>query len=133
MNGGKRTQLARSGLGHPLRILTPVFLLSLVCTFAATDNVLELATDGSSHLLSVRGGSDEWRFQISNDLLSWTNAPDLGTLFSSKENPAAAPLDTKTANRRFLRALKSDGLFDPNLLRTIDLTFTNSNWTTLLI
>jgi hypothetical protein len=31
----------------------------------------------------VGDADDEWRFQTSGDLLTWTNAPVLGTVFSA--------------------------------------------------
>jgi len=99
----------------------------------AAEGQLRLQSDGTSQFLQVAGDpDDEWRFQTSDDLLSWTNAPALGTVFSGNINSQSARVNTTSASRGFVRAVRTDGLFDPNVLRTITLTFTNANWATLL-
>lgn len=77
-------------------------------------------------------GDDEWRFQFSDNLSVWTNAPALGTIFSGKTNLQSVPLDPSAAANRFVRAVRTKGLFDTNLLRTVSLTITNANYTNLL-
>jgi spore coat protein CotH len=75
---------------------------------------------------------DEWRFQTSTDLVSWTNAPAMGTTFSSSDATNSVPIDPGAQAQLFFRSVKTKGLFDPALLRTVTLTFTNSNWAALL-
>lgn len=104
----------------------------LAFAVAAKDNAIGLGREGTNLVVSVQGSSDEWRFQVSEDLFFWTNAPALGTVFGDATNAPGGRLDTAARNRQFVRTLKSDGLFDPNLLRTVTLAFTNSNWATLL-
>jgi spore coat protein CotH len=99
----------------------------------AADGQLQLGSKGAEISLQIQGDpKDEWRFEISDDLRLWTNTPTLGTVFSGKANPPAVPITTASASHRFFRAVKTDGLFDPGILRTISLTFTNANWATLL-
>src|SRR5688572_3685333 len=103
----------------------------LVSALRAAETSVEIIPNGTNVLLSVRGNSDEWRFQVSNDLLLWTNAPSLGSLFGGDVTGSSA-IDVSARDRQFVRVVKSDGLFDPSMLRTIHLTFTNANWATLL-
>lgn len=98
----------------------------------AADDTVKLTPNGARPLLSIEGSSAEWRFQMSQNLVAWTNAPGLGTVFGNGGTSDLPSLDTSAENRGFLRAVKTEGLFDPSLLRTISLTFTNANWATLL-
>jgi spore coat protein CotH len=98
----------------------------------AADDTLALRSRGTQALLTVEGSSAEWRFQVSQDLLVWSNAPALGTVFGNGGTSELPGVDTAAQERAFVRAAKVEGLFDPNLLRTVNLTFTNANWATLL-
>lgn len=99
----------------------------------AADAHIQAASSGANIIVQIVGDADdEWRFQTSGDLLTWTNAPVLGTLFSGVANLKAVPVYATDASMRFVRSVKVKGLFDTNVLRTITLTFTNSNWATLL-
>ncbi len=83
--------------------------------------------------LQVDGkANDEWRFQYSSDLATWSNAWAIDPLFSNPTNPPAAWLSFPSTNQLFYRAVQTEGLFDPLVMRTISLTFTQSNWQTLL-
>ena len=94
---------------------------------------MRLTSVGTNKVLQVQGGAnDEWRFQTSADLSVWTNAPKMGSVFSGAANLRSVDLNTSEGANRFIRAAKTDGLFDVNLLRTVRLTFTNANWATLL-
>lgn len=108
-------------------------LLSHAIRMGAAEAQLQLSLTPTNAVLQVHGTSkEEWRFQSSQDLRTWTNVPTLGSVFSGSTNAPLIPVATSTETYRFLRAVKTDGLFDTNLLRTISLTFTNSNWATLL-
>lgn len=97
------------------------------------DAEIRVANSGSSPSILVQGAEDdEWRFQVSDDLILWTNAPAYGTVFSSKTPTQSLSFSTEAKPFQFLRAVKAKGLFDVNLLRTVSLTFSNANWATLL-
>jgi hypothetical protein len=97
------------------------------------DGQIRLRAEGANTFIQVRGDADEdWRFQISTDLVTWSNATTLGTLLSGGTNAPWRSVGDRAAPRCFYRALKTAGLYDPTLLRTISLTFTQSNWQTLL-
>lgn len=86
-------------------------------------------SDGTNGLVAVAGSSrDEWRFQATTNLFTWSNAPAYGTVFGGEAGYPALRLGTATGSIQFLRAVRTEGLFDSNLLRTVKLTFTNSNW-----
>src|SRR5690348_8133943 len=95
----------------------------------ADDGQIQWSASGGESRVQVLGGKkEEWRFQVSEDLAVWTNAPALGTVFAGTTNLQSVPLNTTGAALGFIRAIKTDGLFDTNLLRTVSLTFTNANW-----
>jgi spore coat protein CotH len=99
----------------------------------AADSTLHLQSNGQSGLLQVEGDTeDEWRFQTSGDLTTWTNAPTIGTVFSGPSNLQSVSLSLTNTTHGFVRAVKTTGLFDLNVLRTVNLTFDRSNWATLL-
>jgi spore coat protein CotH len=94
---------------------------------------LQVASSGTNVILQIVGDADdEWRFQTSGDLLTWSNAPAVGTVFSGVANLKTVPVNATDASMLFVRSVKANGLFDTNVLRTITLTFTNPNWATLL-
>lgn len=116
--------LAATGLG---------LLVALRSSRAAPGQV-HLRVAGQELWLQVRGSSkDDWRIQTSTNLLSWETATNFGTLLSG--DAATAPwraVGPATGSPRFYRGLQTDGLFDPTLLRTISLTFSQTNWSNLL-
>ena len=85
-------------------------------------------------LLQVQGsGHDDWRLQASSNLTAWSTVPDFGVLLSGKATNAPwRSVGAATGPQPFYRALKTGGLFDPSLFRTISLTFTQRDWATLL-
>lgn len=95
---------------------------------------LQLLTDGAVPKLRVLGDPDnDWRLQRSPDFVNWANEPALGTLVAGDlTNAPAKELTGLDAEAGFFRAVRTDGLYDPTLLRTFNLTFTQSNWATLL-
>jgi spore coat protein CotH len=81
----------------------------------------------------VQGDEDnDWRIQTSSDLVTWSNVTSFGAILSGGTNAPWRSVGGPSASRRFYRALKTDGLFDAALLRTLSLTFTQANWATLL-
>ncbi len=83
-------------------------------------------------ILHVESGSNqEFRFQTSSNLVAWTNTPALGTIYNLGTNTSTRSV-AATNGQRFIRGIKTRGMFDTNVFRTISLTFTQSNWQTLL-
>ena len=84
--------------------------------------------------MRVLGDPDnDWRFERSSDLVVWTADPSLGTLVAG--NATDAPhreLPSEASPVGFLRAVRTGGLYDPTLLRTFRLDFTQANWASLL-
>lgn len=109
-------------------------MLALLCSVAqANDGQMSVRVDGTNTLLQVRGDKDdEWRFQTSTDLITWSNAHPLGTVFAGKTGAAWTSAGVPDSSQRFFRAVQTTGLYDPMVLRTLCLTFTQSNWQSLL-
>jgi spore coat protein CotH len=113
-------------------IATTVVTAAFPVACAAEGQVL-LHQDGPSTLLQVQGSSDEdWRILNSIDLVTWTTNAALGTLLSGETNAPWRSVGDLTTPQAFYRAQKTAGLYDPTLLRTIELTFSQTNWQTLL-
>jgi CotH kinase protein/Lamin Tail Domain len=118
---------------RPVAFILLLLLVQAAIDSQAADARIGLRLEGANTFIQVQGDSDQdWRFQTSTDLVTWSNEPALGTLLSSDAQAPARSAGSPTEARRFYRALKTDGLFDATLLRTINLTFTQSNWQTLL-
>jgi hypothetical protein len=99
----------------------------------ADAGVVCLSGQGTNTVIQVRGDkNDDWRFQVSTDLVRWSNAPALGVLLSGGKNAPTRAVGAPTARQFFYRTTKTAGLYDPTLLRTFSLTFTQSTWQTLL-
>lgn len=98
-----------------------------------TGGEVRLQVDGTNTFIQVRGDMDnDWRVQTSSDLVTWTNATALGTLLAGDKDAPLRSIAPLGESQRYYRALKTGGLYDVTLLRTISLTFTQSNWQTLL-
>jgi hypothetical protein len=95
---------------------------------------LQLLTDGALPQIRVLGDADnDWRLQRSPDFVTWTNDPALGTLVAGDTTSAPAKnLTGLDADAGFFRAVRTDGLYDPTLLRTFSLNFTFADWATRL-
>ena len=121
-----------------MRNFRSIFIAFALWTFpgnlmvSADDGQVFLANIGTNTFIQVQGDKDdEWRFQSSSDLLNWKDAPLLGTVFSSKTN--SVPVQVNSTNSMgFYRSVKTTGLYDTMVLRTISLNFTQANWKTLL-
>lgn len=106
--------------------------LTLPCSHAAGGQV-SFRTEGTNVLVRIQGDpDDDWRLQSSDDLLGWTNVASFGTLLSGETNAPSKSAGGINAPQKFYRALRTSGLYDRTLFRTISLTFTQSNWGTLL-
>lgn len=116
-----------------MKTLLPA-LASLLLAIAprAAEGVLLLQPQVGGLGLQVIGDKDdEWRFQLSPDLTAWTDAPALGTTFSDAD-PRMLPEGATADEAGFIRAVRTTGLFDPAVLRTIHLTFASASWQTQL-
>ena len=108
-------------------------VLALTITLASGAE-LQWITSGASPGIRVIGDPDnDWRIQRSSDLQVWTNDLSLGTLAAGDViNAPVRELTPGDHPTGFLRAVRTDGLYDPSLLRTFRLTFPLSNWASLL-
>lgn len=100
----------------------------------ASDGEVVLAVSGNVVSLKVDGDrDDDWWLESSTNLTTWTTMTNFGTVLSGNETNAvwraAGTLSNATT---FYRARQTAGLYDTTMLRTISLTFTQSNWSNLL-
>jgi spore coat protein CotH len=122
--------MKRLGLLRGTAAATIALLLGTTCARAGQ---VHLRVEGTNLLIQVHGDADDdWFFQTSADCLTWSNAPALGPLLSGGNNAPWRAVGGHLSPRYFYRALKTAGLFDATLLRTISLTFTQANWQTML-
>src|SRR5882672_6413430 len=100
----------------------------------SADGQIRVRKEGSNTLVQIEGGgNDDWRVQASPDIATWTTLTNFGTLLSGKTTNAPwRAIGPVTNSNQFYRALKTAGLYDPSLFRTVSLTFTQANWGTLL-
>ncbi len=120
---------------HTRFVLGLLLSLSLLphSPLLADDSRVWFTYSGNAAFVQVQGDTDEeWRFQTSTNLTVWTNAPALGSVFGGVANLPKVPINLAGSTSRFIRTTRTDGLFDVQLFRKINLTFTNSNWTTLM-
>lgn len=120
--------------------LRRVLLLCLVLGFdapgraQAKDAEVVLRQEAGQTLIQFLGDNDDdWYLQTSPDLVTWTHHTPFGVLHSGRgSNSVSRAITDLPEGSRFFRALKTDGLYDSNLLRTLSLTFTQANWQSLL-
>jgi hypothetical protein len=100
----------------------------------AENGHIHFRKNGTNTFVQVEGdGDDDWRLQSSADLANWTTLTNLGTLLSGKATNAPwRAVSASSGPNQFYRALKTSGLYDPSLFRTVSLTFTQANWGALL-
>lgn len=116
-----------------VRLSLMLLLLPGAINASSVEGKIRLHVEGTNALVQVQGDeADDWRIQTSSDLVTWINLTALGTLLSGNTNAPPRSLGGQSDSRRFYRALRTAGLYDTTLLRTISLTFTQSNWQTLL-
>jgi spore coat protein CotH len=101
----------------------------------AKDGEVNIALSNSAVMLKVDGDKDDdWWIQTSANLTTWTTLTNFGTLLSGNETNApwrSAGLRTNAALH--YRARQTYGLYDTTMLRTISLTFTQANWSNLMV
>ncbi len=132
------TSLRRHSLTRQLGLLLGALVLGVLTRPAAwgDDGRLRLRQTGSESLVQVVGDADDdWLIETSSDLVNWApveGMPPLlsGDLGSAPERSLGVVGDD--AGGVFVRARRTGGLYDPTLLRTVSLTFTQANWRTLL-
>ena len=108
-------------------------LFSLVLLLNARAAEVQLSRQGTSTLLRVEDDPDnDWLIQLSTNLATWNNVPGLTPVIAGRTNSPTRTVGTTTGPQQFYRALKTAGLYDPSLFRTVSLTFTQANWGTLL-
>ena len=114
-------------------VLLAAFLVFHPGVSSAAEARLFLDSHDVAPVLRVFGNEDdEWRFQSSPDLKAWTDLPRLGAVFSHPDNPPSVGLADTDSARAFYRAIRTSGLYDPAVMRTVSLTFAQANWQTLL-
>ncbi len=100
----------------------------------AAQEQLVILPDPTQLVLQVRGDTDEdWWFQSSTDLVNWVTLTNWGTLLSGTETgapPKTAGVATNSG--LYYRTLRTDGLYDVAILRTMSLSFASANYTQLL-
>ncbi|MHC1765358.1 MAG: CotH kinase family protein [Verrucomicrobiia bacterium] len=99
----------------------------------AIDGEARIRVSDTNVLIQIRGADgDDWRLDASEDLVSWTNWTSFGTLLSGDEDAPEKALPSSAGSQKFIRAVRTSGLYDPVVLRTFSLTFTQANWQTRL-
>jgi spore coat protein CotH len=117
-----------------------LLVFTLVCGFSpvssrAADGALRLLVLGTNTMVQVDGDKDDdWRIESTADLAAWTVETNLGTLLSGNATNAVwrSIGDATVGGIKFYRAVKTDGLYDPTVFRTLYLTFASANWNTQL-
>jgi spore coat protein CotH len=102
---------------------------------AGADGEVRVRVQSPNAWLQIDGDhDDDWRLQSSTNLATWTTLTNFGTLLSGGlvTNAPWRSVGMATNKLTFYRALKTDGLFDRTLFRSINLIFTQANWPTLM-
>lgn len=110
-------------------------LLATVAAMGTHAEDLVLGTHGTGLSLQVIGDTDEdWILQSSSDPTLWSSPTTHGVLVGGSDvtNAPARSIGDASSGSRFFRAIKTQGIFDPGLIRTFNLTFTQANWASLL-
>ena len=68
----------------------------------AKDGQIRLLTDGTNNWVQVMGGrNDDWRIQISKDLVTWSNLASFGALLSNPTNGPSRSVGNFSNDLRF--------------------------------
>ena len=112
-------------------IVTCVIGFVISPSFAA-DGSVTLQLSNSIVLLKVDGDKDDdWWMQSSTNLTTWTTVTSFGTLLSGNATNASwRSAGGKGSASTFYRAKQTAGFYDPSLLRTVTLTYTQASLTT---
>ncbi|MBK7999696.1 MAG: CotH kinase family protein [Verrucomicrobia bacterium] len=89
--------------------------------------------EGSNAVVRIEGDPDnDWFVQTSTNLTDWTSVTGLTPVIAGRTNSPTRTVPHAASTPQFYRALKTGGLYDPSIFRTVSLTFTQLNWSTLL-
>lgn len=123
---------ATNNLGFAVGIVGASILFA--STLPAADGSLHLAISNDAVLLKIDGDKDDdWWVQTSTNPVTWTTLTNFGTLLSGNATNAPWRSAGPTTNpAQFFRARQTAGLYDPALFRTVNLVFTQTNWSALL-
>lgn len=117
------------------RRVSRALVLSCCLIAWAEAEAAELVARNSGTILrfQIQGDNDnDWRLESSSDLVNWERERTFGTLLSGGTNAPWRELTLPEAPVRAYRSVKTEGLYDQTLLRTMTLTFTQANWQSLL-
>lgn len=113
--------------------ITAVVSMTLSCGAFAESGAIRLFLAETNLMAQVRGDpDDDWHIQSSPDLVNWVTLTNVHTLLSGGPKAPIRLVGTTSQLMTFYRALKTGGLFDPALLRTFSMRFTQANWQTQL-
>lgn len=118
----------------PIQNAAQVALLFWIALNTSHAAEIAVQTSGSNVALKVIGNPDnDWRLQSSSNAVQWNTLTNAGTLIGGRDTNAPwRDVGALTNAVQFYRAEKTKGLFDPSLLRTVSIIFTQANWPTLL-
>ena len=112
-----------------------LFLSLLLFPFIslADENQIQFTFDDGTFALSTTGKKKkEWLFQYSDDLKNWEPLYDVPPIFSDGNSSVSLNLSNQE-QFGFIRAIQTEGFYDPMCVRTIELTFEDTNWQSQLI
>ena len=110
-----------------------ISLMLLPLISLADENQIQFTFDDGSFSLSTTGKKkQEWLFQYSNDLKNWEPIYELPPIFSDGESSASFNLSNEEPFG-YVRAIQTEGFYDPMCVRTIELTFEDPNWQSQLV
>jgi len=114
-----------------ISILGGLLLASMepcITAVGAADGSVVLAGSNGIVSLKVDGDADnDWWIQSSTNLAAWTTMANFGTLLSGNETNAPwRSVGDLSTSPTYYRALRTSGLYDPTLFRTISLTYTQA-------
>lgn len=113
-----------------LSALTGLFFAAHLPANAAD---IVVTPQGTNAIIRVEGDPDnDWFIQASTNLADWNTVANLAPVIAGRTNSPTRTIPVPDTPTQFYRALKSGGLYDPSLFRTVSLTFTQANWGTLL-
>ncbi|MDH7502569.1 MAG: CotH kinase family protein [Verrucomicrobiota bacterium] len=116
-----------------IAVITAAVGMMLSTDVLAENGAIRVFLAETNLLAQVRGDPDvDWHIQSSTDLVNWITLTNVRTLLSGGAKAPIRTIGTASQRMTFYRALKTGGLFDPTLLRTFSLTFTQANWQTQL-
>lgn len=120
-------------MAKPLACRAASFLGLVLLALPSNAAEIRMSGRGTNAQVRIEGDPDnDWHIQHSTDLTAWSNLTTIGPILAGRTNSPTRFIGSPDAPGQFYRALKTAGLYDPSLFRTVSLTFTQSNWGTLL-